>query len=100
MVVTLQAAGPSVVAYHSEGENSARLLLPGVIFASSIYAFLQGANVRAVLTEGDEFHALGLPAQQGPAGETCRFGLAWYLSQRDMRSPCFRYAGVGGRFYG
>jgi hypothetical protein len=38
--VTLQAAGASVVGYDPEGENSARLLLPGVIFARSAYAFL------------------------------------------------------------
>jgi UDPglucose 6-dehydrogenase len=32
--------------------------LPGVIFASSANACLQGADALAVLTEGDEFHAL------------------------------------------
>jgi len=42
--VTLQAAGASVVVYDPEGENSARLLLPGVIFASSAHACLQGAD--------------------------------------------------------
>ena len=32
--------------------------MPGVIFASSANACLQGADALAVLTEGDEFHAL------------------------------------------
>jgi UDPglucose 6-dehydrogenase len=56
--VTLQAAGASVVASDPEGENSARLLLPGVIFPNSAYACLQGADALAVLTEWHEFHAL------------------------------------------
>ena len=32
--------------------------MPGVIFASSANACLQGADALAVLTEGDEFRAL------------------------------------------
>jgi hypothetical protein len=59
----------------SRREKTPRLLLPGVIFASSAYACLQGADALAGLTKWDEFRSLGL-AQQGHDGETCRCGLA------------------------
>jgi UDP-glucose/GDP-mannose dehydrogenase family, UDP binding domain len=94
--VTLQAAGASVVGYDPEGENSARLLLPGVIFASA-YAFLQGASALPVLTEWDEFHALD-PARNRPTpAKRVVVDLRDIYPNGTMRSLCFRYVGVGGR---
>jgi hypothetical protein len=91
--VTLQAAGASVVCYDPEGENSARLLLPGVIFASSAYAFLQGGSALPVLTEWDEFHALDPARNRATPAKPVVVDLRDIYPNETMRSLCFRYVG-------
>ena len=89
--MTLQAAGASVVASDPEGENSGRLLLPGVIFASSANACLQGADALAVLTEWDEFHAVDPARNRAPLAKPVVVDLRDIYPNETMRSLGFRY---------
>jgi UDPglucose 6-dehydrogenase len=74
--------------------------LPGVIFASSANACLQGADALAVLTEWDEFHALGPARNRATLAKPVVVELLDIYPNETMRSPGFRYVRVGGRFYG
>jgi UDPglucose 6-dehydrogenase len=95
IVPELQAAGASVVAYDPEGERSARLLLPGVIFAHSAYACLHGANAAVVITEWDEFRGLDLARVKAALATPVVVDLRNIYSAEAMESLGFRYVGVG-----
>lgn len=60
IVPTLQAAGANVVAHDPEAMKNAAALLPGLAFADTAYACVNGANALVVLTEWDAFRALDL----------------------------------------
>ena len=74
--------------------------MPGVIFASSASACLQGADALAVLTEWDEFHALDPARNRATLAKPVVVELRDIYPNETMRSLGFRYVRVGGSFYG
>ena len=58
VVPALTKAGARVRAYDPEGMDEARKLLPGIEYATSALAAMEGADAMALLTEWNEFRAL------------------------------------------
>ncbi len=99
IVPELQKAGASVVAYDPEGIRMAKPLLPGVEFAESAYACIEGADAAAVITEWDEFRALDLKRVRAALATPVVVDLRNIYPVRIMRDLGFRYVCIG-RGYG
>ena len=95
IVPELQAAGARIVAYDPAGVRSARPLLPGVEFADSAYACLQGADAAVVITEWDEFRALDLVRVKAALAEPIVVDLRNIYPINRMKALGFRYVCVG-----
>jgi len=95
IVPELQAAGARIVAYDPAGVRSARPLLPGVEFADSAYACLQGADAAVVITEWDEFRALDLVRVKAALAEPIIVDLRNIYPIHRMKALSFRYVCVG-----
>ena len=61
--------------------------MPGVIFASSANACLQGADALAVLTEWDEFHALDPARNRATLAKPVVVDLRDIYPNETMREP-------------
>src|SRR5271165_360363 len=95
IIPELQAAGATIVAYDPAGVRSARPLLPGVEFADSAYACLQGADAAVVITEWDEFRALDLVRVKAALAEPIVVDLRNIYPIHRMKALSFRYVCVG-----
>ena len=84
-----------IVAYDPAGVRSARPLLPGVEFADSAYACLQGADAAVVITEWDEFRALDLVRVKAALAEPIVVDLRNIYPINRMKALGFRYVCVG-----
>ncbi len=60
IVQSLIDAGASVIAYDPEGMDAARVLMPGIDYATDPYAVAEAADAVALVTEWDAFRALDL----------------------------------------
>ena len=95
IVPELQAAGARIVAYDPEGARMAKTLLPGVEFADSAYACLEGADAAAIITEWDEFRALDLPRVKAALRAPIVVDLRNVYPVKTMKDLGFRYVCVG-----
>ncbi len=99
IVPELQAAGARIVAYDPEGVRMAKAALPGVEFAESAYACLEGADAAVIITEWDEFRALDLARVKAALAEPIVVDLRNIYPIKTMKALGFRYVCVG-RGYG
>jgi UDPglucose 6-dehydrogenase len=95
IVPELQAAGAKIVGYDPEGAKMARPLLPGVEFAESAYACLQGADAAAIVTEWDEFRALDLHRVKAALRAPIVVDLRNIYPIKMMKDLGFRYVSIG-----
>jgi UDPglucose 6-dehydrogenase len=95
IVPQLQKAGATVVAYDPEGMKMARALMPGIEFAESAYACLEGADAAAIITEWDEFRALDLQRVRAALATPIVIDLRNIYPVRTMRALGYRYVCVG-----
>jgi UDPglucose 6-dehydrogenase len=95
IVPELQKAGATIVAYDPEGLRMAKPLLPGVEFAESAYACVQGADAAAIVTEWDEFRALDLHRLKAALRAPIIVDLRNIYSIAAMKALGFRYVCVG-----
>ena len=78
----------------------ARPLLPGVEFAESAYACLQGADAAAIVTEWDEFRALDLQRVKAALTAPVVVDLRNIYPIKMMKDLGFRYVCVGRGYNG
>jgi UDPglucose 6-dehydrogenase len=95
IVPELQKAGAKIVAYDPEGIKMAKPLLPGVEFAESAYACIQGADVAAIITEWDEFRALDLQRVKASLKAPVVVDLRNIYQIKTMKDLGFRYVCIG-----
>ena len=95
IVPELQAAGATIVAYDPEGLRMAKPLLPGVEFAESAYACIQGADAAAIVTEWDEFRALDLQRVKMSLKAPIVVDLRNIYPIKAMKDLGFRYVCIG-----
>ena len=95
IVPELQAAGARIVAYDPEGIRTAKALLPGVEFAESAYACLDGADAAVIVTEWDEFRALDLPRVKTLLANAVLVDVRNIYPIEAMKALGFRYVCVG-----
>jgi UDPglucose 6-dehydrogenase len=100
IVPELQAGGAKVVAYDPEGAKMARPLMPGVEFAESAYACLQGADAAAIVTEWDEFRALDLQRVKAALKAAIVVDLRNIYPVKTMKDLGFRYVCIGRGYNG
>lgn len=95
LVPALQAAGARVRAYDHAGMEAARPLLPGVAWADTARAALDGADAAVLLTEWNEFRALD------PRRLTTLMRRPLFLDLRNVFDPAgMRGAGIDYRSVG
>jgi len=95
IVPRLQEAGAKVVAYDPEGHRMAEPMLPGVEFAESAYACLEGADAAVIITEWDEFRALDLGRVRKALKEPVVVDMRNIYEIDAMKALGFRYVCVG-----
>ena len=95
IIPALQRAGATVVAYDPQGARSARPLLPGVEFASDMYACVTGADALVIITEWDMFRALDLPRVKSLMAAPNLIDLRNIYRPADLRDMGFAYTGIG-----
>ena len=95
IIPALQRAGATVVAYDPQGARSARPLLPGVEFASDMYACATGADALVIITEWDMFRALDLPRVKSLMAAPNLIDLRNIYRPADLRDMGFAYTGIG-----
>ena len=95
IVTALQDAGASVRGYDPEAMKQAEPLLPGIAFADSAYACVEGADAVAILTEWDEFRALDLGRLKSLLKAPVLVDLRNIYPPEDVRAAGFDYSSVG-----
>ena len=100
IIPLLQSAGAKIVAYDPEGHKMAKPLLPGIEFADSAYACLDGADAAVVVTEWDEFRALDLARVKKALTQPVVVDMRNIYEIDTMRGHGFRYVCVGRGFNG
>ncbi|MCA0316691.1 MAG: UDP-glucose/GDP-mannose dehydrogenase family protein [Proteobacteria bacterium] len=88
-------AGAEVRVHDPEGMDQARALLPEVVFCKNPYEAARGASALAIVTEWDQFRALGLPRLKGLMAQPVLVDLRNIYSARDVVRHGFRYVGIG-----
>ena len=95
IVTALQDAGASVRGYDPESMEQARPLLPGVIFATSAYDCVDGADAVAIVTEWDAFRALDLGRLKSVMRAPVLVDLRNIYPLDDALREGFSYTGIG-----
>jgi UDPglucose 6-dehydrogenase len=95
IVQSLLDAGIEVRAYDPEGIESARALMPDVIYCDSAYAVADGAHAVALVTEWNAFRALDLKALGDRMAEKRMVDLRNVYDPAEVRRLGFDYTGVG-----
>ena len=88
-------AGATVRAHDPEGMEQARALLPEVEFCRSPYDAARGASALAIVTEWDQFRALGLRRLKEAMAQAVLIDLRNIYSAREVVRHGFRYVGIG-----
>ena len=78
----------------------ARSMLPGVEFAETAYACLEGADAAVVITEWDEFRALDLARVKAALAKPILIDMRNIYPIKTMKALGFRYVCVGRGFNG
>ena len=95
IVTALQDGGAKVRGYDPEAMKQAAPLLPGMAFADSAYACVEGADAVAILTEWDEFRALDLGRLKNLLKAPVLVDLRNIYPAKDVRAAGFTYSSVG-----
>ena len=95
IVAALQDAGATVRGYDPESMAQAAPLLPGMTFADSAYACIEGADAVAILTEWDEFRALDLARVKSLLKSPILIDLRNIYPPEDVRDAGFSYSSIG-----
>jgi UDPglucose 6-dehydrogenase len=91
----LVAQGAVVTAYEPALTQTARDLLPGVSFADSAYAAIEGADALVLLTEWEQFRALDLERVKALLAKPVVVDLRNVYRPDEMQKHGFRYVSVG-----
>lgn len=92
----LLQAGARIQAFDPEGMEEARKHLPpGIIYATSAYDVLEGADGTVVLTEWNEFRGLDLKRMREAMRGDVFIDLRNVYKPGEMTSAGFRYQGLG-----
>jgi UDPglucose 6-dehydrogenase len=95
IVPALLAAGARVRAYDPEGMDEARRLLPGIEFAPSALAAIEGADAMALLTEWNEFRALAPQKIKALLRTPVVIDLRNVYAPREMAAAGIDYHSIG-----
>ena len=88
-------AGAIIRAHDPEGMEQARVVLPEVEFCRSPYEEARGASALAIVTEWDQFRALGLRRLKEAMAQAVLIDLRNIYSAREVVRHGFRYVGIG-----
>ncbi|AUW59108.1 UDP-glucose 6-dehydrogenase [Sphingobium sp. SCG-1] len=92
---TLEDAGAIVRAYDPEGMESAKSLLPKVVYCSGAYDAVDGADALVIATEWDAFRALDLDRIKSLLTQPIIVDLRNVYPRAMIESAGFAYHGVG-----
>lgn len=87
--------GASVVAYDPVAQSEARKLLPEIEYADDEYRAVTGAEVLVIVTEWNQFRALGMDRVRTLMKAPRIADLRNIYEPNDMRELGFEYVGVG-----
>jgi UDPglucose 6-dehydrogenase len=91
----LQKAGAEIIAYDPESMAQAKALLPGIVFADSAYACMDGADALVIVTEWNAFRALDLKRIKLALKAPIVVDLRNIYRPAEMKELGFAYHGVG-----
>ena len=95
IVPLLIERGAIVKAYDPQGRANAEPLLPGVQWCANALDVADGADAVVILTEWNEFRALGLPAMKSRMRGDALVDLRNIYQPGDSKAVGFTYSGVG-----
>jgi UDPglucose 6-dehydrogenase len=95
IVPALLKAGARVRAYDPEGMDEARKLLPGIEYAPSALAAMEGADAMALLTEWNEFRALAPQKIKSLLRRPVVVDLRNVYAPREMAAAGISYSSIG-----
>ena len=95
IVPELQRGGRADRRLRPRGSQDGQALLPGVEFAESAYACLEGADAAAIITEWDEFRALDLERVKASLKAPIVVDLRNIYPIKAMKALGFRYVCIG-----
>jgi UDPglucose 6-dehydrogenase len=91
----LQAEGATIQAHDPGGAANARALLPGVLWADTPYAALDGADVLLLITEWSQFRGLDLGRIKAAMRGATIVDLRNVFEPAIVRNAGFTYHGIG-----
>ena len=91
----LQAEGATVQAHDPGGATNARTLLPGVLWADTPYAALDGADILLLITEWSQFRGLDLDRIRTAMRGATVVDLRNVFDPATVRAAGFSYHGIG-----
>ena len=95
LIEGLIAAGATVVAFDPVGHDTARSMLPGVVFASNAYGVADGADALVVVTEWDEFRGIDLDAMARRMRGKALVDLRNVYNPAEAERAGLEYRGIG-----
>lgn len=95
IIHALQKAGATISAYDPAGMTHAKHALPGVKFATSLYAATEMSDVLVIITEWDEFRTLDFKRLKEIMNRPVIVDLRNIYRRNDIEREGFRYIGVG-----
>jgi UDPglucose 6-dehydrogenase len=95
IIQMLQDAGATVAAYDPEGMNSARPLLPGVMFGEGPYEVAQDADALVIVTEWNAFRSLDFDQLRLIMRTPLMVDLRNIYRRREVEAQGFAYECIG-----
>lgn len=95
LIPMLQERGATVRAYDPHAHENAEPLLPGVVWCDGALEAVEGADITVVLTEWNEFRALGLDDLKKRMRGDVLVDLRNIYGPAEARETGFTYASIG-----
>jgi UDPglucose 6-dehydrogenase len=95
IVPALVAAGAAVKAFDPEGMHEARKMLPDIAYCDDAVSTLKGADCLVLVTEWNEFRALGTDRLKGLLKAPVVVDLRNVWDPAEMRAAGFTYVSIG-----
>jgi UDPglucose 6-dehydrogenase len=95
IVPALQERGARIRAYDPQGRKHAEAMLPGVEWSASALEAAEGADAAVVLTEWNEFRAIGLDELRGRMRGDVLVDLRNVFQPAEAQAAGFRYSSIG-----
>lgn len=95
IVQVLEDAGATVRAYDPEGMETARALMPNLVYTDSAYAAAEGACAVVIATEWDAFRALDLKRLNRTMAQPVVVDLRNIYCPKAVEAAGFTYCSVG-----